>query len=248
MTSKFLRRMVAALTLFGAAPATAQVSYDYIEFVAAPYFESPVSFALLDDKINFSGSSFGGSVSHAFHPNWHVRVSVRYDDADSGQFSGLEDPETGENVVQGKLTMKALQIIAVPTFNVRVGKATDVLLGLGALYADRNVGLTGRIEGVGSIEPEDVDEALDKGEWGVYGTGGVRSRVWRGLELFGNFEISSVALLENQIFFDLGARYHFFEAVALAASVGVDTDSFIGGYLGLRFDYDRLYRMIGDDD
>jgi len=89
-----------------------------------------------------------------------------------------------------------------------------------------------------------LEDNLRVKEWGVLGRGGVRSRVWRGLELFGEFDVASVGLLENEIFFNLGTRYDFFDTVGLSANVTVGTDSFIGVGLGLRVYYDEAYRRM----
>lgn len=237
-----------ALTAFGCllsvpTVARAYLGYNFIEFGGAPIFNSPVKIKVIDDSTKFTGEGFGGGFSFALHPNWHVRMTGTTTTARSGTVRGLPDPETSEPRLEGKLKTDTVQITVIPTFNYRIATDTDLNLSLGAVWGKRDFKLNLR----DSRDREEVLEgALNDEEWGVIGGAGVRSMLWRGLEGFGNFNVSSVALLENEIFFNLGLRYHFQKVAALAAQLQVSTDSFVGLWMGLRVHYDQLYDRLAD--
>ena len=230
-----------ALSLCIAGSARAQLDYNYVEFLGSPFFDSPVKIRLGEEKVSFSGTSIGGQVSYAFHPNWHVRLSISSSDSDTGETTVLRDPITDEPAISGRLELNRFNIAIVPTFNYPVAKKTDIYLGLGAIFEERDF----NVRLISNQDRENLfEDRLKVEEWGVIGRGGVRSRVWRALELFGEFNVASVGLLENEIFFNLGARYDFFDTVGLSAAANVGTDSFVGVSLGLRLYYTEAYRRM----
>jgi len=232
--------VLGALLLFPA-NAFAYLGYDYIEFGGAPIFNSPVKIKVIDDRVKFSGQGYGGNFSLALHPNWHIQVGAATTSADSGRVKAFQDPETSEPTIHGRLKTDTVQVAIVPGFNYRVAEETDLTISLGALWGKRDF----KLDVTDAEQRERVIEgALDKEEWGVTGGAGVRSMLWRGLEGFGDFRVSSVSLLENEIFFNLGLRYHFWETAALGAQLQVSTSSFIGLWLGLRVHYDQLYERL----
>lgn len=223
--------------------ARADLSYNYVEFGGAPIFNSPVKIKVIDDKVKFTGVGYGGVFSFALHPNWHVRVSGKATAADSGNVKPVQDPETSEPLINGRLRTNTVEISVVPHFNYRIAENTDLVLALGAIWGKRDFKLA--LKDAGDREKL-IEGQLNKAEWGVTAGAGVRSMLWRGLEGFGDFRISSVSLLENEVFFNLGMRYHFWNLASLGAQVQVSTSSFIGLWMGLRFDYDEIYRRSAD--
>ncbi len=242
--AKVLCVLIAPGWLFGAlGTARADITYNYVEFGGAPIFNSPVKIKVIDDKVKFTGVGYGGVFSFALHPNWHVRVSGKATSADSGNVKPVQDPETSEPVIEGRLKTDTIEISVVPHFNYRITENTDLILALGAIWGKRDFQLA--LKDAKDRERL-IEGQLNKEEWGVTAGAGVRSMLWRNLEGFGDFRISSVSLLENEIFFNLGMRYHFWDVATLGAQVQVSTSSFIGLWMGLRLHYAEIYRRSAD--
>ena len=219
-------------------PQSAIMSYSFVEVDFAPFFNSPIKFA---DGASLTGWGVAGIISHAFHENWHLRATYLWSDSDTDSFVLLPDPITGEELLEGKLGLERQSISIMPHFNYRVAKNTDIFLGLGAVYEDIdfNVRLSDRLDLENPLEAN-----LGSSGWGVAGRAGARSRVWRGLELFGDFNISSTGLLENEVLFNLGARWDFWDKAALSVGATAGTDSFIRVFLGVRLYYGEIYRRV----
>jgi len=235
----YLARVCAGLLLVVAAlpgHARADLSYSYVDIIGAPFLQSPVK--LLDST--FEGVGVAGTASYAFHDNWSLRVESGHTETDTGNVV-VEDPITGEPQAISRIDIDRTWVIVQPRFNYRVAKRTDLWVAAGAIWEDIDLRLTALDPG-GAL----FVQQLAGDDWGFIGGVGVRSMVWKGLELYGDFNLSTVAILDNEIFFNLGARYHLWDVGAITAGVNVSTDSFVAVGIGLRLHYMNIYRRMTD--
>jgi len=222
-----------------ASPASADLSYSYFELSGIPLLDNTQQDPVGDGDVPLDGSSVGGTLSIAVHNNWHLILTANNEFQRSSNFLGLN--HLG---IQNDLDADRTVASFVPHFNYRVfdGDAgrpqIDVFAGLGVQYA--------RVEARLNVDGDRSKNVAT--EFGVLVRAGARALVWRELELFGDFTGSNIGITRNELFFNLGARYHFLaDRVDLGIGVGVGTNDFVGLNLSGRIYYAEVWRQLFAD-
>ncbi len=231
--------LIMLLVLGLAAPAAADLSYSYFEISGVPVLDNTQQDPLSDGDVPLDGSRVGGTLSIAVHSNWHFILTANNEFQESSNFLGLS--HLG---IRNDLNADRTVASFVPHFNYRVYDGAegrpqvDVFAGLGVQYA--------RVEARLNV---DGDRSKDvETEFGVLVRAGARAMVWRDLELFGDFTGSNIGITRNELFFNLGARYHFLaDRVDLGIGVGIGTDDFVGLSLSGRVYYAEVWRHLFAD-
>jgi len=217
-------------------PARAELSYSYFELNGVPVLDNTLQDPVAESDVDLDGWRIGGVLSMALHRYWHVLLGADNERQKSANFLGL-DRVGVRNDLRADRTIAYL----APHFNYRVYDGdgdrpqVDVFAGLGVQYARVEEKLT-----VGNQRQRDTDT-----EFGLLVRAGTRALVWRGLELHGDFSGSNIGITRNELFFNLGARYHLLADTAdIGIGVGIGTDDFIGLTLSGRLYYGAIWRRL----
>jgi len=226
---------LAAVALFAlVSPARAELSYTYLEINGVPVLDNTLQDPVAESDVDLDGWRVGGVLSLAVHRYFHIQIGADNERQKSANFLGLD--RVG---VRNDLKADRTTAYLAPHFNYRVydgdgGRPQiDVFVGLGVQYA--------RVEE--RLKVADQRQTDTDTEFGVLVRAGTRALVWRGLELYGDFSGSNIGITRNELFFNLGGRYHLFaDTTDISVGVGIGTDDFIGLTLAGRLYYAQVWR------
>lgn len=211
--------------------ARADLDYNFVEVSGLPVLNTTRT--RVGEEIDLDGTGLGATLSIAPFRNWHLRFAWTRENQKSDNYLGLDNLGIG-NRLEADRTLISL----APHFNYSVTDDIDIFLGLGVQFGQLDTVLV-----VDRIREDDSDT-----EFGVFVRGGARAMVWRGLELFGTMEGSNVAIVENELFFSLGGRYHFLrDILSLGISAEIGTNNLVGMELSGRVHYVEAWRALLSD-
>jgi hypothetical protein len=204
------------------------LSFSYLELAGTPVLNNTRTTPVLDGETELEGSGGDLVFSLAVHKNWFFMLQWDSSRQESDNYLGLANLG-----IQNDLKIKQELLRFAPHFNYRVHPRVEVFLGLGFQWGDSTFEL--------EVDGERISE--NDSEIGLFVRAGARGMVWRGLELFADFNGSNLALVENDMLFNVGARYHFLhDAFDVGVGGRFGTNDLQALNLSARIYYAELWR------
>jgi len=226
-----LTRWMALLALLAApwaARAENPLSFSYLELSGTPVLNNTRNSPLLDGKTELEGTGGAFTFSLAVHKNWFLLVQWDRSRQESDNYLGLANLG-----IKNDLKIDQDLVRFAPHFNYRVHPKVEVFLGLGFQWGDSTF----------KLEVDGEREQRSDSEIGILVRGGARAMIWRGLELFADMNGSNIALVENDLFFNVGGRYHFLhDAFDVGVSGRFGTNDMQALNVSARVYYAELWR------